>query len=115
MTVQPRVPPQGTKASKLVTEKTYGVNVAEETLILTGEFVGETHRVLEDTQIHPSGNQHQKGPICLWVAEEVTESLPQAKQAALFPFGPLPHRWRHNAGIWVAPPWQILKAPPLTM
>ena len=63
MTVQPRVPPQGTKASKLVTEKTYGVNVAEETLILTGEFVGETHRVLECTKAHPPRDQHQRGPI----------------------------------------------------
>ena len=44
-----------------------------ETSILTGEFTGETHRVLEGTQTHPPGSQHQKGPICLWVAGEVTE------------------------------------------
>ena len=37
---------------------------------LTGEFTGETHRVLECTQTHTPENQHQKGPICLWVAEE---------------------------------------------
>ena len=47
---------------------------AGETLSLTGEFFGETHRVLECTQNHPPGNQHQKGPICLWVAEEVIDS-----------------------------------------
>ena len=34
----------------------------------------ETHRVLKCTQTHPLGNQHQKGPICLWLAAEVTES-----------------------------------------
>ena len=39
-----------------------GVEVAEgETPSLTGEFVGETHRVLGCTQTHPPRNQHQKG------------------------------------------------------
>ena len=33
-----------------------------ETHSLTGEFLGETHRVLECTQTHPLGKQHQKGP-----------------------------------------------------
>ena len=52
-----------------------GVVVAVgETPSLTGEFVGETHMVLECTQTHPPGNEHQKGPICLWVAGDVTES-----------------------------------------
>ena len=41
---------------------------------LTGEFIGETHRVLECTQAHLSRNKHQMGPICLWVVEEVNES-----------------------------------------
>ena len=31
-----------------------------ETPSLIGEFVGETHRVLECTQTHPPGNQHLK-------------------------------------------------------
>ena len=61
------------------------VAVAGETPSLTGEFVGQTHRVLERTQTHPPGIKHQKGPICLWVAGEVTESWPRAWQAALFP------------------------------
>ena len=61
---------------------------AGETPGLIGEFVGETHRVLEHTQTHPPGNQHQKGPICLWVVEEITESQQRAKQVALFPLGP---------------------------
>ena len=48
---------------------------------LTGEFVRETHRVLEHTQTHPHWNQHQKGPICLWVVGEVTESQWRVQQA----------------------------------
>ena len=68
-----------------------GVEVAAgETPSLTGEFIGETHRVLERTQTHPPGNQHQKGPICLWVVEEVTESWQRPEQVALFPLRPLP-------------------------
>ena len=68
-TTQHRVPVRGNKASKPLTEKTDGSCVA----------------VLELTQTHPPGNQHQKGPIYLWVAEKVTESWPRAEQAALFP------------------------------
>ena len=68
---------------------------------LTGEFIGETHRVLECTQIHPPRNQHQKGPIFLWVAEEVTESGQRAPQVAL---RPLPHIKHYKAVKWVAPP-----------
>ena len=70
--------------------------MAGETSSLTGEFVGETHRVLEYTQDHPLGNQHQKGPICLWVEEEVTERSPRAEQVPLVPLGPLPHTQRHK-------------------
>ena len=40
---------------------------------------------------HTSWNQNQKDPICLWEGRKVTESRPRAEQAALFPFGPLPH------------------------
>ena len=43
-----------------------GIVAAGETPSLTGEFIGETHGVLECTQAHPLGNQHQKGPIYLW-------------------------------------------------
>ena len=91
-----------------------GVEAAQETPSLTGEFVGEICRGLEHTQDHPPGNQHLKGPICLWVAEEVTESQQRAEQAALFPLRPLPHIQGHNAVTWVAPPWWTPKAPPLT-
>ena len=51
----------------------------------TGEFLGETQRVLEHTKTHLPGNQHQKGTIRLWVAGEVTESGLRAVQVALFP------------------------------
>ena len=64
---------------------------AGETPSLTGEFVGETHRVLEHTQAHPLGKQHQKGPICLWVAEGVTKIWQRVEQVPLLPIGPLPH------------------------
>ena len=92
-----------------------GLVVAGEIPSLTGEFIGETHRVLKCTQAHPPGNQHQKGPICLWIAEEVTESRVRAEQAALFPLPPLPHIRHHNKVTWVAPPWPIPKALSLTM
>ena len=46
---------------------------------------------LEHTQTHPSRNQHQKGPVCLWVAGKVTESLWRAEQPALFPDPSLSH------------------------
>ena len=72
---QPRAPARGNKALNLRLKTPVGVEVtAGETPSLTGEFVGETHRVLEHIQNHPPGNQHQKGPICLWVVEEVTEA-----------------------------------------
>ena len=79
------------------------VGVVGETPSLIGEFMRETHRVLEHTQAHEPRNQHQKGPICLWVAGEVTKSQPPALQAALFPFGSLPLIQHHNAAKWVAP------------
>ena len=83
-----------------------GVEVAEgETPILTGEFIGETHRVLECTQTHPPRNQHQKGPICLWVVGEVTENWQRVEQAALVPLIPLPYTQHHKAATWVALPW----------
>ena len=61
------------------------VEVAGETPSLIGEFIGEKHNVLELTQTHPPGNQHQKDPICLWVVAAVTESHQRMEQVALFP------------------------------
>ena len=89
-TTQPRVPLWVNKASKSLTEKPVGVEAARETPSLT-EFVGETHKVLGYTQTHPLGNLHLKGLISLWVEEEVTESQPRAKQAALV--SPAPSYW----------------------
>ena len=61
-----------------------------EKLPTSQEFIGETHRVPESTQNHLPWNQYQKGPIGLWVVEEVTKSHLRAEQAALFSLGPLP-------------------------
>ena len=48
---QPRVPAQGNKASNLCLQTPAGVETAAgETPSLTGEFVGETHRVLGRAQ-----------------------------------------------------------------
>ena len=81
-----------------------------ETPSFTGEFVEETHRVLECIQAHPPRNQRQKGPICLWVVGEVTENWQREEQVALFPCRSLPHIQHHNTAMWVAPPWRIPKA-----
>ena len=89
-TMQSRVPVRGNKASKPQAVKTCGIVAVRETPRVTGGFVGGTHRVLEHTKTHPPRNQHQKGPICLWVAGEVTESWQRAEQAALFPLGSSP-------------------------
>ena len=96
---------QETKASKPLAEKYVGIAVPGETASLTGEFVGETNQVLECTQTYPPGNQHQKGPIYLWVVGEVTEILRRAEQMELFSQGPLPHTQNHNVAMWVVPPW----------
>ena len=79
--MQPKVTVWEKKASK----QPVGVAVVGETPSLTGESVGETHRVLEHTQTHPPGNQHEKNPIFLWVAGEVTENGQRGEQVALFP------------------------------
>ena len=82
-----------------------GVEEAGETPSLTEEFTGETHRVLEHTHTTHSG-QHQKGPICLWVVGEVTESPLRARQWHCSLLDP-------NIQCQVALPWQIPKALPL--
>ena len=78
---------------------------AGETPSLTGEVVGETHRGLERTQAHPLGNQHQKDPFWLWVAEGVTEFQQRVEQVPLFPLRPLPHIQCHTTARSMTPPW----------
>ena len=58
---QLRVPAWGNKASKPLAVKPVGVVAAEENPSLTGESVGEAHRILEHTKTHPPRNQHLKG------------------------------------------------------
>ena len=84
-TAQPRDPARGNKASKPLAVKICGGCSVGRNSHPCQQFVGETHRALEHTQGYPSGNQHQKGPICLWVGGEVTKSQQRAEQAALFP------------------------------
>ena len=52
------------KPQNLWLKKPVGVEVAGETPSLTGEFVGETHRVLECTQAHLPRNS-TRGPNLL--------------------------------------------------
>ena len=94
--MHPRALERGNKASKHLTEKPVVVVVAGEMPSLTRKFIVETYRVLEHTQNHPPRNQHQKGQICLWVEEKVTESLQKAEQAALFLLGHFPHIQHHK-------------------
>ena len=56
---QPRVPAWGNKASKPQIESVVSVVSLGDTPNLTGEFIGETHRILEHTQTHLPRNQHQ--------------------------------------------------------
>ena len=85
-----------------------GIASVGETPSLTGEILGETHRVFECTQAHPLGKSVPEGPNLL---VEVTESGQRAEQVALFPLGPLSHK----AVNWVALPWQIPNTPPCTV
>ena len=86
------------KPQNLWLKKPVGVEAAGETHSLPGEFAGETHRVLECMQKHPPGNQHQKGPICLWAPQEVTENWQRAKQVKWFSFRPLA-KIQHSSGL----------------
>ena len=109
---KPRVPVQGNKASILWLKKPLGVVAVGATLSLTGECVGENHRVLEHAWTHLPGNQHQKGPTCFWEGKEVTESEVRAEPVALLPLRPHSHIQWDNTAKCVALPWQIPKALP---
>ena len=70
--------------------------VTGETPNLKGDFIGETNRVLEHTQNQPHVNQHQKGPICVWMAAVVTESQQRDQQVAFIPLRHPSHIQCHN-------------------
>ena len=74
--------------------------------------IRESHRVQEYTQTHPPGNQHQKGPICLWVACLCLKaSLETSKQhCSLSDPSPTYSTTTQQNEL----PWQKPKAPPLT-
>ena len=80
-----------------------GVEAVGETPILTGEIFGETHRVLEWTQMHLPRELAPEGPNLL-VGSGGSDSGQKAEQVALFPLGPLPHVHHHNTMTLVAPP-----------
>ena len=67
------------KPPNLWLQNSEGVAAAAEIPSLTGESVGRAYGVLEYTQAQTPGNQHQNGPICLWVAGEVIEGRGRAK------------------------------------
>ena len=108
--MQPRAPERGNKASNLWLKTPVGVEVE------AGETPSLTRRVHwgdpQGPTMYPStrGISTRKGPICLCVVGEVTESRQTAEQAALFHLWPLPH----IAAKWVATSWWTPKAPPLT-
>ena len=52
-------------AKRLLETPVGGEEAAGEIPSITGEFIGETHRVLQSTQTHQPRNQHQEGPIYL--------------------------------------------------
>ena len=56
-------PGQRNKASNQIENPLEVEAAAGETPSLTGELVGETHRVPEHTQAHAPRKQHQKSPI----------------------------------------------------
>ena len=60
-TMQARDPAQLNKTSNHYLETPEGFAAAQNTLSLTGEFLGETHRVLERRQNHSPVNQLHVG------------------------------------------------------
>ena len=61
-----------------------------ETPSLTGEVIGETHTGLGRAQAHPLGDQHQRGPVWLWVAVWKTGTQWRVQPSPLLPLGPSP-------------------------
>ena len=68
----------------------WGLRQQREKFPASQESSLETHRGLGHTQAHPPGNLHWRGPLCLWVVEEVTENPKRAEQAPLLPLRPSP-------------------------
>ena len=78
-----------------------GVEVVRETPSLTGEFVGEAHRVLESTQTHPLGNQHLKGHNLLVGTDRKWD---EGQASSIVPSDPSPKTAPGDAAKRVAPP-----------
>ena len=114
-TVQPRVQGCENKASKHVAVKICGSDGGGRNSQPHRRVLWRDPQGLECTKAHPPRNQDQQGPLCLWVAGEVTESWPRAEQAPFFPLRPLPHIQCHNAATWVALAGRIPKTPTLNV
>ena len=74
-----------------------GVAAAGETPNLTGQYVGETHRVLGCTQTTHQGISTRRAQFACEQSREVNESLLRAEQLVLFPLRPLPYIQCHSA------------------
>ena len=109
--MEPRVPVQGNKASKPLTEKFCGGCGSGRNSQLHGTVCW---REPQGPRMYTNPPTWESAPICLWVAGEVTKNVQRAEETALFPLAPLPHIQCHKA-TWVAPPWQISKAPFLAL
>ena len=84
-------------------EHLWGLGQQQEKLPASQERSLERPTGAWSVRAHPLGNQHQRGPIGLWVAGEVTENQQRVEQVALFPLGPSP-TYRLTATS-VTPPW----------
>ena len=112
-TTQPKVPGRGKKASKLLAVKTYEN---------CGGRNSQPHR-----RVHwrdPQGPRTYTKPPTQESAPEGLNLLVGSRgsgwkqgeswPSSIVPSWPLSHIQCHSAAKWVAPPWQIPKAPPLT-
>ena len=77
------------------------------------ESVGETHKHPSMYTNPPTWESAPEGPNLLVGSGEVTESQSRAEEVALF-LPKNPHHTVPQHSMWVAPPWQIPRAPPLT-
>ena len=88
--------------------------VVGETPSLIGEFIEETHRILEHTQSHPPGHQHLKEHNLLVGSEGSDRKWGESPARGIVPsLTPPPHTAPqcNKEGSYA---WQIPKAMPLT-
>ena len=90
-----------------------GISAVGETPSLTGEFVGESHRVLEMYTSPHTRESPPEGPNLL-VGTGVSDWKPAESQTSrIVPSWTPPPHTAPQCSEWVAPPWQIPKFLPL--